>query len=82
MIDSREATTVKDRLFKSRTEGVSISSMVVQDKLVYIACENGVVEVFDLKKRGFLQDGIEFDDKMLTHIFMDDGLVSKSKLLL
>lgn len=73
LIDSREATTVKDRLFKSRTEGVAITSMAVDDKFVYVACENGIVEVFDLKKRVFVKD-FEFSEKMLTHIFIDDNI--------
>jgi hypothetical protein len=58
-------------VFKSRTEGVSITSMAVDDKLVYLACENGIIEAFDLKKRSYVMD-YEFSDKMLTHIFMDE----------
>ncbi|KAI6174838.1 hypothetical protein M3Y97_00965900 [Aphelenchoides bicaudatus] len=71
LIDTREATATKDRLFDGRTKGVSITSLAVDDKLVYMTCENGIIEVFDLKKRGFVMDH-EFSDKMLTHIFMDE----------
>lgn len=71
MVDTRESTSIKDRVFNSRTEGVSITSMAVDDKLVYVTTENGIVEVFDLKKRDFVMD-YEFNEKMLTHIFMDE----------
>jgi hypothetical protein len=45
--------------------------MAVSDKIAYITCENGIIEAFDLKKRGFVQD-FEFKDKMFMHIFIDD----------
>jgi hypothetical protein len=44
--------------------------MAVADNIAYVACENGIVEAFDLKKRAFIQE-YEFNEKMLTHIFVD-----------
>lgn len=71
LVDFREATTVKDQLFKGQADGVSITSIAVDDKIVYVIYENGIVEAFDLKKREFIQ-GMEFGDKMLTHVFLDE----------
>lgn len=58
-------------MYKARTEGVSVVSIAVDEKIAYLACENGVVEAFDLKKRSFIMD-YEFNEKILTYLFMDD----------